>query len=68
MGPTKIFITWLTDNNSRKWSEGFKFVQFMKNRSFHHGTKRSPYEAMFRTYAKVLAKNLISNLKPEEDL
>ncbi|XP_060862057.1 SCAN domain-containing protein 3-like [Metopolophium dirhodum] len=31
-----ILATWLADNNSRKWSEGLKFVQFMKNRSFHH--------------------------------
>ena len=46
----------------------------MKNRSFHHGTKRSPYEAMFGTHAKVGLKStqiptdLISTLKSEEDL
>ncbi|XP_060842993.1 KRAB-A domain-containing protein 2-like [Rhopalosiphum padi] len=68
-----ILATWLADNNSRKWSEGLKFVQFMKNRSFHHGTKRSPYEAMFGTHAKVGLKStqiptdLISTLKSEED-
>lgn len=69
-----ILATWLADNNSRKWSEGLKFVQFMKNRSFHHGTKRSPYEAMFGTHAKVGLKStqiptdLNSTLKSEEDL
>ncbi|XP_028044424.1 SCAN domain-containing protein 3-like [Rhopalosiphum maidis] len=69
-----ILATWLADNNSRKWSEGLKFVRFMKNRSFHHGTKRSPYEAMFGTRAKVGLKStqiptdLISTLKSEEDL
>ncbi|XP_060873949.1 KRAB-A domain-containing protein 2-like [Metopolophium dirhodum] len=63
--------TWLADNNSKKWNEGLKFVQFMKNRSFYYGIKRSPYEAMFGTPAKVGLKSiqtdLISTLKSEKD-
>ncbi|XP_008186921.1 KRAB-A domain-containing protein 2-like [Acyrthosiphon pisum] len=68
------FIMVYQDHLTKKWSEGLKFVQFMKNRSFHHGTKRSPYEAMFGTHAKVGLKStqipidLISTLKSEEDL
>jgi transposase InsO family protein len=38
---------WLKDNETTKWSEGLRFVQFMKNRSFHSGIRRSPYEAVF---------------------
>ncbi|XP_060871301.1 KRAB-A domain-containing protein 2-like [Metopolophium dirhodum] len=42
-----ILATWLQDNKTKKWSEGIKFVQFIKNRSLHHGIKCSQYEAMF---------------------
>jgi hypothetical protein len=27
-----ILATWLQDNKTKKWSEGLKFVQLMKNR------------------------------------
>lgn len=66
--------TWLEDNKTKKWSEGIKFVQFMKNRSFHHGIKSSPYEAMFGSRAKiglnncVLPMHVVEKLKTEEDL
>ncbi|CAH0562960.1 unnamed protein product [Brassicogethes aeneus] len=39
--------SWMKDNNSTKWSEGLGFVQFYKNRCFHSGIGRSPYEALF---------------------
>ncbi|XP_023310789.1 uncharacterized protein LOC111691755 [Anoplophora glabripennis] len=35
------------DNNNEHWSEGLRFVQLMKNRAFHSGIKRTPYEALF---------------------
>lgn len=66
--------TWLQDNKTKKWSEGIKFVQFMKNRSFHHGIKSSPYEAMFGSRAKIglnnciLPMHVVEKLKTEEDL
>ena len=44
---------WLQDNNTNKWSVGLKFVQFQKNRAFHSGIGRSPYEALFGCPAKV---------------
>jgi hypothetical protein len=64
----------LQDNNTNKWSEGIKFVQFMKNRALHHVIKCSLYEAMFGVLAKIglkntlLPKSIICKLKTEEDL
>ncbi|XP_008189275.1 KRAB-A domain-containing protein 2-like, partial [Acyrthosiphon pisum] len=69
-----MLATWLTDNKTNKWSEGLKFVQFMKNRSLYHGIKCSPYEAMFGTRAKIglkstsLPESIIHKLKSDEDL
>lgn len=42
-----ILITWMQENQTSKWSEGLRFVQLKKNRSFHRGIQRTPYEAMF---------------------
>ncbi|KAF0751652.1 KRAB-A domain-containing protein 2-like [Aphis craccivora] len=62
------------DNKTKKWNEGIKFVQFMKNRSFHHGIKSSPYEAMFGSRAKIglnnciLPMHVVEKFKTEEDL
>jgi transposase InsO family protein len=39
--------TWMERNNTTKWMEGLRFVQAIKNRAYHEGTKCSPYEAMF---------------------
>ncbi|KAL4153512.1 hypothetical protein QTP88_001345 [Uroleucon formosanum] len=66
--------TWLQDNKTKKWSEGIKFIQFMKNRAYHHGIKSSPYEAMFGSMAKIglnnciLPMHVVAKLKTEEDL
>lgn len=38
---------WLRDNNTTCWAEALPIVQAMKNRRYHSGIKRSPYEAMF---------------------
>lgn len=43
----KMLCTWLESNKTTKWSEGVRFIQFMKNRAHHSGINRSPYEAMF---------------------
>ncbi|XP_049886670.1 KRAB-A domain-containing protein 2-like [Pectinophora gossypiella] len=42
-----MISSWLKDKNSTKWSEGLRYVQFMKNRAFHSGIKQSPYKALF---------------------
>jgi len=66
--------TWLQDNKTKKWSEGIKFIQFMKNRAYYHGIKSSPYEAMFGSMAKIglnnciLPMHVVARLKTEEDL
>ena len=46
-------------NNTRKWSEGLRFVQAMKNRAYHEGIKRSPYEAMFGVPMKLGIANSV---------
>ncbi|XP_029348199.1 SCAN domain-containing protein 3-like [Acyrthosiphon pisum] len=69
-----MLATWLQDNKTKKWSNGLRFVQLMKNRAYHHSTKHSPYEAMFGTPPKIgltsslLPANIIEKLKTEEEL
>ena len=38
---------WMRDNNSTKWSEALRFIQYSKNRCHHSGIGRTPYEAVF---------------------
>ncbi|XP_023223766.1 KRAB-A domain-containing protein 2-like [Centruroides sculpturatus] len=38
-----MFCTWMQDNKSDRWSEGLHFIQFMKNRAYHSGIKRTPH-------------------------
>ena len=69
-----MLTAWLMDNSTAKWSEGLKFVQFSKNRSFHTGFKQSPYEALFESKPKVglstsnVPLDIIPQLQSEEDL
>ena len=69
-----MLSTWMTDNQTNKWSDGLRFIQFMKNKSFHRGIQRSPYEAMFGCPPKVglrssqLPTEILSSLNSEEDL
>lgn len=58
-----MITTWMQDNNTDKWSDAVKFVQFMKNTVYHSGIKSTPYQAMFGTKARVGLKD--SNLPPE---
>ena len=74
-GDIKDMLTaWLEDNQTADWSMGIKFVQFSKNSSYHCGIKRSPYEALFGTRAKVgltsssLPQEMIDSLQHEEEL
>jgi hypothetical protein len=67
-----MLATWMETNNTTKWSEALRFVQAMKNRAYHEGTKCSPYEAMFGVPMKlgiaVLPRNITVNMTTEEDL
>lgn len=40
-----MLTAWMHDNDSNKWSEGWSFVQFVKNTSYHKGIRQSSYEA-----------------------
>ena len=68
-----MLTAWMHDNNSTKWSKGLKHIQFMKNRSYHSGIKRSPYEAMFGCPARFglkstnLPEEIYSQLETEDD-
>lgn len=70
----KMLASWMQDSKTTNWSNGLKFVQFMKNRAFHSGIKQSPYQAMFGTEPKVglttsnLSLEIINRLHNEEDL
>mgnify|MGYP002224300848 CR=1 FL=1 len=64
-----MLTTWIETNQTLHWSEGLRFVQFMKNRAHHEDINCSPYEALFGIPAKVgLSTDAIGNLESEEDL
>lgn len=69
----KILSRWLEANNTNKWSEGLKFVQFIKNREYDSGLNCSPYEAMFGLKLKFglkasLPPETLLSINTEEDL
>ncbi|XP_041347573.1 KRAB-A domain-containing protein 2-like [Gigantopelta aegis] len=69
-----MLIEWMSDNDTRDWTVGLKFVQFQKNSSHHIGIKRSPFAALFGADAKVglisssLPQDVIARLQTEDDL
>jgi len=69
-----MLMTWMRDNNISKWSEGLRFIQLMKNRAYHKGINRSPYEALFGCKMKVgldtsfLPPYILKDLDDEESL
>lgn len=70
----KMIAAWMEDSRTMNWSRGLGFVQFAKNRSVGSETKRSPYEAMFRSAPKVglassdLPPDVVENITTEEEL
>lgn len=64
----------MKDNVSTKWSEGLRYVQFMKNRAYHSGIKQSPYKALFGIEPRVglstssLPQEIINYIQDEDDL
>lgn len=79
-----MLTTWMQDNQSTSWSNGLKFIQFMKNRAFHYGIKRArdfntimvltPYEDTFGCTARVglsttaIWKEALNSLVDEDQL
>lgn len=69
-----MLCAWMQDEKTSCWSEGLRFVQLMKNRAFHSGIKRSPYEALFGCKARVglstssLPDDVLQDVETEEEL
>ncbi|XP_071053668.1 KRAB-A domain-containing protein 2-like [Onthophagus taurus] len=69
-----MLTTWMLENETEHWSQGLRFIQFMKNTSLHSGIKRAPYEAMFGDKPKIGLKTsnipleAMDSVTTEEDL
>ena len=69
-----MLISWMEKEKSTHWSEGSKFVQFMKNQTLHSGIQRAPYRAMFGNDSKFglaltsIPESSYRKLYSEEDL
>ena len=48
-----MLASWMKENHATNWSNGLRYVQFMKIRSLHSGIKQSPYKAIFRIEPRV---------------
>ncbi|XP_030765291.1 KRAB-A domain-containing protein 2-like [Sitophilus oryzae] len=63
-----MLTTWMLQNETEHWSQGLRFVQFMKNSALHSGIKRSPYEAMFGRKPKIGLKTSNVPLEAIDDV
>jgi len=67
-----MLIVWMSDNNTKTWSEGLQFIQSKKNRALVSGIKTSPYEDMFGTAQRIglgdspLTEDMYSSIETEE--
>jgi len=67
-----MLIAWMSENNTKTWSEGLRFIQSMTHRALHSGIKTSPYEAMFGTAQRIglgdspLTEHMCSSIETEE--
>ena len=55
----EMLATWLSENNSTQWSEGLRFIQFQKNRSYHRVIGLS---------SSSVPRDLLPDIQTEEDL
>lgn len=46
-----MLAMWLKDNHTSKWSEGVRFIQFMKNRALYSAIKM--YKSIFKIEPRV---------------
>jgi len=69
-----MLVAWMSNNNTKTWSEGLWFIQSKKNRALNSGIKTSPYEAMFGTAQMIglgdspLTEDMYSSIETEEEL
>ena len=67
-----MLVARMSDNNTKTWSEGLRFIQSKKNRAPRSGIKTSPYEAMFETAQRIglgdflLTEDTYSSTETEE--
>lgn len=65
---------WIVNNESPKWSEGLRFVQYQKNCSLHSGIKQTLFEVLFGrkikagVSASVLPSLITATLDLEEEV
>jgi len=52
-----MLVAWMSDNNTKTWSEGLRFIQSKKHRALHSVIKTSPYEAMFGAALRIRLGN-----------
>ena len=69
-----ILVAWMSDNDTRDWTVGLKFVQQKKNCAYHAGIKQTPYKAMFGEDPRIgltsssLPHEILERLQTEDDL
>jgi len=62
-----MLVTWMSDNNTKTWSEGLRFIQSKKHRALHSVIKTSPYAAMFGTAQTIgLGNSLLTEKELEQ--
>ena len=69
-----MLVAWMSDSNTKTWSEGLRFIQSKINRAPHSGIKTSSYEAVFGTAQRIglgnslLTEDIYSSIGTEEEL
>jgi len=67
-----MLVAWMSDNNTKTWSEGLRFIQSKKNQALHSGIKTSHCETMFGTAQRIglgdspLTEDMYSSTETEE--
>jgi len=69
-----LLVAWMSDNNTKTWSQGLQFIQSKKHQALHSGIKTSSYEAMFGTAQRIglgdslLTEDMYCSKETEEEL
>jgi hypothetical protein len=64
----------MSDNNTKTWSEGQRFIQSKKRQALHSDIETSPYEAMLGTAQRIglgdslLTEDMYCSTETEEEL
>jgi len=69
-----MLVAWMSDNNTKTWSEGLRFIQSKKHRALRSVIKTSSYEATFGTAQRIrlwnslLTEDMYCLTETEEEL